>query len=318
VARVALTGSSGLIGTSLVAALRVRGDEVVRLVRRPPRAADEVQWDPSSRHLDPAAIDGVDAVVNLAGAGVGDHRWTPSYKREILTSRTDSTHAVATAIADTGRPVRLVSGSAVGFYGDRGEERLTEGSDPGEGFLADVVRAWEAAAEPAVSAGAPTAFARTGLVLAPLDDPSGLLVKIDSTGLLVATEGGAAGPLLRAARLGLGGPLAGGRQYWPWITLPDEVAALLHLVDHPEITGPVNLAGPSPSRQKVFAKALGSALHRPAVLPIPGFALHIALGEFASDILGSQRVLPEVLERSGFVHRHADLESAVGWLVGKS
>ncbi len=314
-ARVALSGSSGLIGTALVTALRERGDEVLRLVRRPAREGDEVQWDPSSRHLDPGVLDGVDAVVNLAGAGVGDHRWTPSYKREILTSRVDSTHAVATAVAATGRPVRVVSGSAVGFYGDRGEERLTEDSDGGDGFLADVVRAWEAAAEPAVAAGAPTAFIRTGIVLAP-PDGSGHLLRFDRSGLLVTTDGGAAGPLLRSVRLGLGGPIGGGRQFWPWITLPDEVAAILHLVDHPEVTGPVNLSGPAPARQKVVATALGSALGRPAVVPIPGFALHIALGEFANDILSSQRVVPEALTRSGFVHEHGDLESAVRWLVG--
>ncbi len=315
-ATVALTGSSGLIGSALVAALRGRGDEVVRLVRRPARTEDEVQWDPSSRYLDPAVLDGVDAVVNLAGAGVGDHRWTPSYKRVVLTSRTDSTHAVATAVAASGRPVRLVSGSAVGFYGDRGEEHLTEDSAPGQGFLADVVQAWEAAAAPAVAAGAPVAYARTGLVLAPLEDPSGWLLRLDRSGMLVATDGGAAGPLLRAARLGLAGPLGSGRQFWPWITLADEVRALLHLLDHPELTGPVNLVGPEPTRQKQVAKALGAALHRPSVLPVPGFALHVALGEFASDILGSQRVVGDVLERSGFVHEHGDLDTAVRWLVG--
>ncbi len=314
-ARIALTGSSGLIGTPLVAALRERGDEVLRLVRRPPASPDEVRWDPSSRHLDPHVLDGVDALVNLAGAGVGDRRWTPSYKREILTSRTDSTHAVATAIAATGRPMRFVSGSAVGFYGDRGDERLTEDSDGGEGFLADVVHAWEAAAEPAVAAGAPVAFVRTGIVLTPLDHPTGMLLRVDRSGLLVSTEGGAAGPLVRAARIGLAGPIGSGRQYWPLISLSDTVSAILHLLDHPEVTGPVNLVGPAPPRQKAVAKALGAALHRPAVVPIPGFALRIALGEYAGDILASQRVVPQVLERSGFVHRHGDLGSALRWLV---
>ena len=313
---VALTGSSGLIGSALVDALRERGDGVLRLVRRPARSSDEVQWDPSSRYLDPVVLDGVDAVVNLAGAGVGDHRWTPSYKREILTSRTDSTHAVATAIAESGRPIHLLSGSAVGFYGDRGDERLTEDSAPGEGFLADVVRAWEAAAHPAERAGSRVVYLRTGLVLSPLDDPSGPLVRIDRSGLLVATEGGAGGPLLRAARLGLAGPLGSGSQFWPWITLPDEVSAILHLLDHPEIVGPVNLVGPAPARQKVVARALGRALGRPAVLPVPSFALRIALGEFAGDILASQRVLAGVLTGSGFAHEHGDLGSAVDWLVG--
>jgi uncharacterized protein len=315
VARFAVTGSSGLIGTALVDALRERGDDVVRLVRRPARSADEVRWDPSSRHLDPSALDGVDGVVNLAGAGVGDHRWTPSYKREILASRTDSTHAVAKAIAETGRAVRLVNGSAVGFYGDRGDERLTEASPPGEGFLADVVLAWEAAAGPAVEAGAPVAFARTGIVLAPLDNPSGPLLRLDRSGLLVSTEGGAAGPLVRGVRLGIVGSLGSGRQFWPLITLPDEVGAILHLLDHPEITGPVNLTGPALARQKDVATALGEVMHRPAFLPVPAFALHVALGEFASDILGSQRVVGDVLDDSGYEYRHGDLDSAIRWLV---
>jgi NAD dependent epimerase/dehydratase family enzyme len=160
------------------------------------------------------------------------------------------------------------------------------------------------------------AFARTGIVLAPLDEPSGMLLRLDRSGLLVSTEGGAAGPLVRAARIGLAGPIGSGRQFWPLITLPDEVAAILHLVDHPDVTGPVNLVGPAPPRQRAVATALGAALHRPAVVPIPGFALHIALGEYAGDITASQRVLPTVLERTGFVHQHADIDTAVRWLVG--
>ncbi|MGL5851103.1 MAG: epimerase, partial [Phycicoccus sp.] len=207
--RVAVTGSSGLIGSALVAALRERDDQVLRLVRRAPAGPDEVRWDPASGALDPGVLDGVDAVVSLAGVGVGDRRWSPSYKRAILASRVDSTETLAAAVAATGRPLRMVCGSAVGFYGDRGEERLTEASPAGDGFLVDVVRAWEASAAPAVDAGAPVAFARTGLVMSP--------------------EGGAFGRLLRLARLGLAGPLGNGRQFWPWITLADEVRALLHL-----------------------------------------------------------------------------------------
>src|SRR5829696_7318327 len=203
--RIAVTGSSGLIGTALVAALRERGDEVVRLVRRAPRSADEVQWDPSARALDPHVLDGVDGVVGLAGAGVGDHRWTPSYKHEILSSRVDSTHAVATAVAAADHAVRLVSGSAVGYYGDRGDEEITESSPPGTGFLTDVVLAWEAAAQPAVDAGGSVALIRTGIVL--------------------AREGGAMERLLKLARLGLAGPMGSGQQFWPWITLPDELGA---------------------------------------------------------------------------------------------
>ncbi len=293
--RIVVTGSSGLIGTALVAALRERGDEPVRLVRRAPSAADEVRWDPASRHLDPAVLDGVDGVVHLAGAGVGDKRWTPAYKHEILASRTDSTTAVAGAVAAADHPVRLVSGSAVGFYGDRGDEELTEANPAGTGFLADVVLAWEASAAAAVDAGASVAFARTGIVM--------------------SRDGGAMAPLLRLARLGLGGPLGLGRQFWPWITLVDEVRALLHLLDHPEVTGPVNLAGPTPARQKDVAAALGRALHRPAVLPAPTPALRLVVGEFAGEIMGSQRIVGEALVASGFVHEHGDLDTAARWLV---
>ncbi|NHA67116.1 TIGR01777 family protein [Phycicoccus sp. CMS6Z-2] len=291
----AVTGSSGLIGTALVAALRKRGDEVLRLVRRSPSSEDEVRWDPASRRLDPAVLDGVDGVVNLAGAGVGDHRWTPSYKHEILSSRTDSTAAVATAVAETGRPVRLVSGSAVGFYGDRDDEELTEASPPGSGFLTDVVLAWEAAAHPATDAGAPTAFVRTGIVMSP--------------------DGGAMQPLLRLGRLGLAGPLGSGRQFWPWITLVDEVGAILHLLDHPEVTGPVNLAAPEPARQREIASALGDALGRPAVLPAPSPALKLVVGEFAGEILGSQRIVGTVLADSGYRFTHTDLAGAARWVT---
>ncbi len=294
--RIAVTGSSGLIGTALVAALRERGDEVVRFVRRAPSAPDEVRWDPASRTLDPRALDGVDGVVHLAGAGVGDRRWTPSYKHEILASRTDGTTAVATAVAGADHPVRLVSGSAVGFYGDRGDEELTEDNPAGTGFLADVVLAWEASAAPAIDAGASVAFARTGIVMSP--------------------DGGAMEPLLRLGRLGLAGPLGWGRQYWPWITLVDEVGALLHLLDHPEVTGPVNVVGPAPARQKDIAAALGRALHRPALLPAPSPALRLVVGEFAGEILGSQRIVGDVLRESGYTYTHGDLDTAVRWLVG--
>jgi hypothetical protein len=293
--RVAVTGSSGLIGTALVAHLRERGDEVFRLVRHLPQGGDEVQWDPASRRLDPATFDGVTAVVNLAGAGVGDHRWTPQYRAKILISRTDATHAVATAIAEGDTGVRLVNGSAVGFYGDRGEEELTEDSPAGTGFLSDVVRAWEAAAAPAVEAGASVALARTGLVL--------------------SGSGGALAPLLRLGRLGLAGPLGSGRQFWPWITLEDEVRAIAHLIDSPEVTGPVNLCGPAPVRQRDLARALGEALHRPALLPAPSLALRAVVGGFAGDILASQRVVGRVLRESGFIPTHDTVPAALGWVL---
>lgn len=293
--RIAVTGSSGLIGTAVVAALRERGDEVVRFVRRPAQGRDEVQWDPTSRTLDPRALDGVDGIVHLAGAGVGDKRWSPAYKREILSSRTDTTHALATAVAQVQHPVRFVSGSAVGYYGDRGDEPLTETSPPGEGFLTDVVLAWEASAAPAVDAGASVALARTGIVL--------------------ARQGGAMERLLQLARFGLAGPLGSGKQYWPWITLDDEVGALLHLLDRDDITGPVNLSAPEPARQREIVSAIGRALNRPAILPAPSPALRIVLGEFATEILGSQRIVGDVLAASGYEFIHPDLEGAARWLV---
>jgi uncharacterized protein (TIGR01777 family) len=289
--RVAITGSSGLIGSALSAFLRARGDEVVRLVRRPPEEPDEVQWDPAAGVLDPADLEGVTAAVNLAGAGVGDHRWTPDYQQQILASRVDSTTTLVRALVDLGHPVRLVSGSAVGFYGDRGDEVLTEQSAPGEGFLTEVVLAWEAAADPARAAGLPVAFSRTGLVL--------------------AAGGGAMARMVPLARVGINGPLGSGRQWWPWISLRDTVAGLVWLVDHPELTGPVNLVGPQPERQRQVASELGRQLHRPALLPAPAFGIRAVLGGFADEVLTSKRVVPNALQDSGFRHTDATVGSAI-------
>lgn len=290
--RVVITGASGLIGSALSTYLVARGDRVVHLVRREARTASEVEWDPTTRHLDPGALEGVDVVVHLAGAGVADKRWTADYKQLIVTSRTDSTTAVATAVAAHGSDVRLVNASAVGFYGtDRGDEVLTEDSPAGEGFLAEVVQAWESATDPASAAGAPVAMSRTGLVM--------------------SRGGGAFAPLVRLGRLGLAGSLGSGKQYWPWITLDDVVRALVHLVDHREVVGPVNVVGPDPMRQKAVVDELGRQLGRPTVLPAPAFALRIALGEFSSEVLGSQRVVPTALQASGFEFVHGDLASAV-------
>ena len=294
--RVAITGASGLIGSALSAFLRERGDEVVHLVRREPRTSFEIGWDPASRTLDPGALSGLTAVVHLAGAGVGDHRWTPSYKKEILSSRVNGTATVATALANLGEPIALVSGSAIGAYGNRGDETLTEDSKTGQGFLADVVHAWEAATAPAQAAGLRVVHARTGVVL--------------------AHDGGAMARVLPLARLGLAGPLGNGRQYWSWITLHDELRALTHLIDQ-DLSGPVNLVSSQPMRQAEVMKILGAQLGRPAVLPAPALALKIALGEFASDVLGSQRILPSVLTASGFVFDHDTVESAMRWLVSQ-
>ncbi|GAB47854.1 hypothetical protein MOPEL_029_01360 [Mobilicoccus pelagius NBRC 104925] len=291
----AITGASGLIGSVLSQRLAARGDRVVHLVRRQARSSAEREWIPGAP-LDPTVLDDVDAVVHLAGAGVGDKRWTAKYRRTIRRSRIDGTRTLAQAVLTLDRPVRVVSGSAVGIYGsDRGEELLTETSTAGKGFLADVVRAWEAEMRPAREAGVPVAFARTGIVLSP--------------------DGGAMERVLPLARLGLGGPLGDGQQWWPLVTLDDEVSALLWLVDHPQITGPVNIALPDPVRQGEFMALLGEELHRPAVLPAPAFALRAMLGQFADDILGSQRVRPDVLLDSGFTFASPTGETAAQWLV---
>jgi uncharacterized protein (TIGR01777 family) len=297
--RVAVTGSSGLIGGALRRHLTERGDSVVRLVRREPTAPDEVQWDPQRGRLDDAALDGVDAVVNLAGVGIGDHRWNDEHKRQVERTRTDATGTVAKALVmhleRTGERVRLVNASAVGYYGDRGDEVLTETSAPGQDFLAGVVTRWEGAADPAVQAGLPVAYMRSGLVM--------------------AHRGGAFEPILRLARLGLGGPMGSGREWWPWITLVDEVRAITHLVDDPSLIGPFNLVAPETVRQQQIARAIGSALSRPAVVPAPRLALRVVVGEFADSILASQRVRPEALTGAGFEFEHGDLETAVSWLV---
>lgn len=291
--RVVVAGSSGQIGSALSAALRERGTEVVRLVRRAPEATDERRWDPSCGELDPTVLEGADAVITLAGAGVGDRRWTPSYKQLLLTSRVETTQTLARAAAQAGVP-RMVAGSAVGIYGDRADEVLTEDSAPGHSYLSEVVRAWEEAAGPAREAGIPVAHARTGLV--------------------ATRSGGATEPLVRLGRLGLGGPLGRGRQWWPLISLDDEVAALTWLLDT-DVDGPVNLAPPQPYRQRDVAQEIGRQLHRPALLPAPSPALRVVLGEFAGEILASTRVLPSRLSDAGFAWEHADLPTLVRWMI---
>ena len=293
--KIAVTGASGLIGTALVTRLHGAGHDVVRLVRRQPRAADEVRWDPERGTVDVAGLAGLDAAVHLAGAGVGDHRWTDEYKRTIRDSRVLGTRTLVKALTTLDPlPQVLVSGSAVGFYGDRGDEELTEESAGGQGFLADVVRAWEAETEPASSAGIRVATIRSGLVMSP--------------------SGGAFGRLLPLIKLGLGGPLGNGRQWWPWITLEDELGAIEFLLTH-DVAGPVNLSAPHPAPQKDVVRAIARATHRPALLPAPRLALRVALGEFSDDILDSQRVLPRRLVAAGFTFRHPELAGASDWLL---
>jgi uncharacterized protein (TIGR01777 family) len=290
--KIAVTGASGLIGSALVPHLRARGDEVVRLVRRAATAPDEVSWDPAAGTVDRDALAGTDAVVHLAGAGVGDHRWTDAYKKKILDSRVDGTHTIVRAMIDLDpAPQTLVAGSAIGWYGDTGDRAVNESDPAGSGFLADVVRAWEAAASPASDAGIRVTHARTGLV--------------------VAKEGGAWARLFPIFRFGLGGKLGSGRQYWSWISLRDEVAALTFLIDNQAVSGPVNLTGPHPATNAEVTAAMGRVLGRPTLFPVPAFALKTALGEFSTEILSSARVLPTVLESAGFVWQDPTVESAI-------
>ncbi|WP_394813896.1 TIGR01777 family oxidoreductase [Streptomyces litchfieldiae] len=293
--RIAITGTSGLIGGALADALRADGREVVRLVRREPRAADEARWDPSGREqeLNVAAIDGCDAVVHMAGAPVAARRWTDRYKREIRDSRVLGTAAVAAAIAGAGtRPRVFLCGSAIGYYGDTGDRAVDEDAPAGTGFLADVARDWEAAAGPAQEAGARTLFIRTGLV--------------------VARSGGAWGKLFPIFRAGLGGRLGNGRQYWSAISLADYLAALRFLLDDAnELSGPVNFTGPHPVTNREATRAMGRVLRRPTVFAVPAPLLRVVLGEFSQDVLGSQRVLPKRLLEAGFVFAEPTVEDAI-------
>ena len=293
--KVAVTGASGFIGSALVPALRASGHDVLRLVRRPSTQADEVTWDPGVGTVDLDRLAGTDAVVHLAGAGVADKRWSPAYKETICRSRVDGTRTVVRAMTSLDpMPSVLLSGSAVGFYGDRGEEVLLETSARGTGFLSDMVVAWEAETAPAAAAGIRVATLRTGLPM--------------------STGGGALGRLAPFIRAGLGGPLADGRMWWPWITLLDEVRAIEHLLET-DVFGPVNLGAQVPARNIDFMKAVGKAFRRPTLVPVPTFALKMVLGEFAIDITGSQRMVPQVLLDSGFDFMHRDVESAARWLA---
>ncbi|MBT2448582.1 TIGR01777 family oxidoreductase [Streptomyces sp. ISL-43] len=290
--RIAVTGATGLIGSALGRSLRADGHEVVRFVRREPAAADEASWDPERGYVDPAGLAGCDAVVHLAGAGVGDHRWTAEYKRKIRDSRVKGTAAMARAVAAMAEPpAAFVCGTAIGYYGDTGDRAVDEDAPAGEGFLPEVCVDWEAAAAPAQEAGVRTVFARTGLV--------------------VAAEGGAWGQLFPIFKAGIGGRLGNGRQYWSHISMHDEIAALRFLVDTPSVSGPVNLTAPEPLTNREVTAAMGRVLRRPAVFAVPAPVMRVVLGEFSQDVLGSQRVRPARLLESGFVFRHPGIDDSI-------
>jgi uncharacterized protein (TIGR01777 family) len=304
---VLVTGSSGLIGSALVERLTAADHRVTRLVRgaspgRPTRArVTEVTWDPADGTLDSEGLRRAgpfDGVVNLAGAGIGDRRWSAARKRVILSSRTSATSLLVESLLDLSpRPAALVSASAIGFYGDRGDEELTEASSTGAGFLASVCRAWEAEARPAADAGIRTVLLRTGIVL--------------------SGGGGMLDRLLPLFRVGLGGRTGTGRQYRSWITLDDEVSVILHCLEDHGVSGPVNATAPFPATDGELARALGTALHRPTALAAPAGALRLLLGaEMAQElILGGQRVLPATLTAGGFQFAHTHLDQAVRALL---
>lgn len=289
---VVVAGGSGFIGTALIAHLTEHGTTVRQLVRREPQASHEFFWEPRLGELDTAALRGASAVVNLSGAGVGDHRWTQRYRNEILRSRVGPTTLLARTMAHMKNgPSALVQASAMGYYGDRGDEELTEESTPGEGFLTQVVEAWEAAAQPAQDAGLRVAFLRMGLVL----DPAG----------------GALAQLLPLIRLGLGGRLGSGNQWWSWITLTDAVRAFDHLINH-EVAGPVNGVTGRPDTQIEVVSAFARELHRPAIVPVPAWALKAVLGGFSIETLASHRIVATRLLESGFAFDAMTLTEAVG------
>jgi len=290
--RIAITGAGGLIGRALQARLAGGGHEVIRIGRHKPRNPPEVRWSIPHAQLNPAPLEGLDAVVHLAGEPIVG-KWTPSKKQAIRDSRVNGTRLLASTIANLQtKPRVFISASAIGYYGERGDEVLSEHSPQGKGFLPEVSAAWENAAQPAADAGVRVVHPRFGVVL--------------------SKDGGALKQMLPIFKLGLGGPLGNGSQWFSWISLTDTVDALLHLIDHDDLAGPVNLVAPEPVTNKLFTQSLASALKRPAILPVPRFAMRQAYGELADEALfASQRVEPKALIESGFNFTHATLSSAL-------
>ncbi|MFF2556918.1 TIGR01777 family oxidoreductase [Nocardia sp. NPDC058058] len=295
--KVVVAGSSGLIGTALVAALRRDGHQVVRLVRRPAHARDEFQWDPTRADLDDRALRDADAVVNLCGAGIGRRRWNGSYKQELRDSRIVPTDVLASAAAAAGVPT-LVNASGVHYYGgSSGDRVMTESSPAGTGFLAGLCRDWEAATTPAVDAGVRTVLLRSAVVL--------------------AKQGGMFAMLYPLYSLGLGGRLGSGRQYVPWISLDDEIGAIMFALTNDSLHGPVNMVGPGPVTNAEFTRAIGRALHRPTPLMVPAFALRAVVGELADEgILHGPRAIPTALEEAGYPFQHHTIGAALAATVG--
>ena len=289
--RIAVTGASGLIGTALVGYLKSQGHTVQRLVRRAAVSSEEITWDPIAGTVDMEALAGVDAVIHLAGAGVSDKRWTKKYKSEILNSRLLGTTTIAKAVAIV-KPQVFISASAIGWYGESGNRAVIESDRVGDDFLAAVCHEWESAAD--LAGDVRTVKLRTGLVL----DPTG----------------GALGKMLPIFRFGLGGKLSNGKQWWSWITLHDQIRAIAFLLEN-KVSGPVNLTSPNPVTNSEFTAGLARAMHRPALFPVPAIALKIVLGGFSAEVLGSKKVMPQVLTEAGFTFDYPHISSALEKLV---
>jgi hypothetical protein len=289
--RILVSGASGPIGAALLRSLKAQGSAVTRWVRNSATGNDQIVWDPS-RPLSPDSVSGFDAVIHLAGESIVG-RWTDAKKRRILDSRSQGTGHLAEAVAKASQPPRVfISASAVGFYGNRGDEILSEDSASGEGFAAEICRQWEAATQPAAKAGIRTAQMRIGVVM--------------------SADGGALPKMLTPFRLGLGGRLGNGRQWWTWVSVRDVVGAIQHVLNHNSLSGPVNAVAPNPVTNAEFTRILASVLNRPAIFPIPAFAVRMIFGEMGEELfLGSQRVEPTKLAASGYQFQHPDLKNAL-------
>lgn len=297
--RILVTGASGLVGTALVSALEARGDEVLRLIRSTPKSANEVRWNPEKEIENPSALEGIDAGIHLAGESISEGRWTKEKKERIYTSRVKGTRTLSEALSRLNlSPKTFLCASAIGFYGDRGDEILDEESAPGTGFLTKVCVDWEAAAEPAKERGIRIIHLRFGIVL--------------------SDAGGALKKMLPPFKMGVGGKLGSGRQYMSWVTLEDAVRIIIHALDNESLRGPVNVVSTNPVTNLEFTKTLGRVLSRPTFFAVPAFALRLAFGDLADEgLLASTRVIPKRLEQTGYTFRHAQLEDALRSALGK-
>lgn len=297
--KILVTGATGLIGRELTTLLTTAGHEVFRLTRKPPTEANDITWNPAAGTIPKARLEGLDAVVHLAGENIAKSRWTDAVKAEMRASRVQGTKLLCETLAQLQSPPKtLICAAAIGYYGNRGDEVMTETSSPGTGYLAELCREWEATAEPARQQGIRVVNLRIGVVLSP--------------------KGGALEKMLTPFKLGVGGVVGDGKQYWSWVAIDDVIGAIQHCLDHTELSGPVNAVAPNPSTNHDFTKTLGHVLHRPTIFPLPAFAAKLALGEMAEELLlSSTRVIPERLQQTGYQFRCPTLESALRHLLGK-